>query len=433
MFDLNLTINLGTLLFVLYIFFNLNNIITAKTTDLKNDLNTNLDQYREELVDRVVDKINQSSQQQISHLSDNKAQVDLKFQQLQNNISLASNQQSQSQKDEFGHIKSLNQQSLIELQKQIQDSLSKAISDLSGLTSQNFETLRKTNQEKLDQINTEVGKRLDENFAQHLKSFEEVSKNVGQVQGLAQRMIDSTSSIDKLNNVFSRTSSKSFGDFGEKYLESLLRENLNSSSWSSQVCVPGSSEKIDFVVNIQDKKIGIDSKFPLTRYQDYLHANNDNQPQALKDFLAAVKSMADDIAKKYSKVGFVDYLFLYLPSDSMYTLVADDEATVNYLQKKGVTPISPITIFPIILGIKSYQYHDSINQNAETIIKGLKVIGKNIASFQDEFRKLGDKLRIAQNNYDSADRSLNLVSKEIKQLDNKEQEILQENSTESLL
>jgi DNA recombination protein RmuC len=424
MFDLNLAISIGTLLVVLYIFLNLNKIIAAKTTDLKQDLTQNLDQYREELVDRVVDKINQSSQQQISHLSDNKAQVDLRFQQLQNNISMASNQQSQSQKDEFGQIKSLNQQSLIELQKQIQDSLSKAISDLSHLTSQNFETLRKTNQEKLDQINTEVSKRLDENFAQHLKSFDEVTKNVGQVQSLAQRMIDSTGSIDRLNSVFARTSSKAFGDFGEKYLESLLRENLNSSSWSSQVSVPNSSEKIDFVISIQGKKLGIDSKFPLTKYQDYLEAKAESKAAFAKEFLNAVTKMADDIAKKYSKVGFVDYLFLYLPSDSMYTMIADNETLIASLQKKGVTPISPITIFPIILGIKTYQHHDNINENAEIIIKSLKNIGKNIVSFQDEFRKLGAKLKNAQDNYELADRSLTLVSKEIKLLDNKEQEVL---------
>ena len=413
---------------VVFVYFNLSRIIKAQTTsvfqqlsqDLSQQLTANYNLNKDELLDKITSTINNNSQQQITHLSDTKSRIDLKFQDIQSNLQLHNSKHSQDAKSEFQDLKSLNQQSLIELQRQIQESISKAIGDLSLLTSQNFENLRVANQEKLDQINQQVQNRLELSFDQHKKSFEDVTKNIGQVQTLAQRMIDSTTSIDKLNNVFGRTSSKSFGDFGERYLESLLRENLNSSSWSSQVQVPNSADKIDFVVNTQGKRIGIDSKFPLTKYQDYLDCESINSQQAHKNFLDSVKKMADDIAKKYSKVGFVDYLFLYLPSDSMYTLVADNEATVAYLQKNGITPISPITIFPMILGIKTYQYHDDINQNAEIIIKGLKVIDKNIGSFQDEFRKLGDKLRIAQNNYESADRSLYLISKEIKSLDGKQ-------------
>jgi DNA recombination protein RmuC len=417
MTDFTFWIALATLAVLIYIYLGLDKIIASKTATIKQDILNDLSTNRESIVEKLIEKINQGNNYQSSQITDSRNRIDLKFLEMQNALSSNSQAQSQSQQSEFSDIKSQNQKALSDLQVTIQASLSKAIGDLSSLTSQNFETLRKTNQEKLDQINTQVQTRLDQNFAQHQKSFEEVTKNVGQVQSLAQRMIDSTGSIDKLNNVFSRTSSKSFGDFGEKYLESLLKENLNSSSWSSQVQVPNSADKIDFVINIQGKKLGIDSKFPLTRYQDYLDATPENKLSSAKEFLTAVVKMADDIAKKYGKAGFVDYLFMYLPSDSMYTMVADNESTISALQKRGVTPISPITVFPIILGIKTYEYHDSINQNAETIIKGLKIIDKNIASFQDEFRKLGDKLRIAQTNYESADRSLFLVSKEIKSLD----------------
>jgi DNA recombination protein RmuC len=417
MFDFNLIVSFFILIAILYILFNLSQIVSKQSKILNEDINKKLDLQRSEFLESVTDKINRSSNQQITQLLENKPQLDLKFQQIQNNISLANNNHTNNQKNEFLELRSINQESFIELQKQIQESLSKAITDLSSLTSQNFETLRRTNQEKLDQINTEVQKKLDENFAQHLRSFDEVSKSVGHVQSLAQRMIDSTVSIDKLNNVFSRTASKSFGDFGEKYLELLLKENLSSTSWSSQVSPANSSEKIDFVINLEDKKIGIDSKFPLTKYQDYLQSSQQNQVQAHKDFLSAVKKMAEDISKKYSKIGFVDYLFLYLPSDSMYTLVADDHDTIDFLQRRGISPISPITIFPVILGIRNYQYQENINENAENIIKGLKIIGQSIRSFQEEFRKLGEKIRLAQGNYDCAERNLYLISKEINVLD----------------
>jgi DNA recombination protein RmuC len=401
------------LILIIFILVFLNRIIKnhLKTIkrDLKNDLVMQLLGNKQE----IVEKLGQYSGLQIGNIVETKNLIS-------NNIQAQFQELESAQKLAFLDLKNQSQNSLLELQKTITQNLAEAIRNLTFVTNQNFQNLRQINEEKLDQINSQVNERLDKSFSQHLKSFEEVTKNIGQVQSLARQMVDSTSSIDKLNNIFGRTSSKSFGDFGEKYLESLLSENLSSTSWARQVCVPNSMEKIDFIVQIQDKKIGIDSKFPLTKYQDYLDAPNVSKPLAKREFLSSIIKMAEDISKKYGRAGFVDYLFLYLPSDSMYTLVADDQETVQKLQKKLITPISPITIFPVIMGIKSYQYHENINSNAENIIKGLGIINKNIASFQDEFRLLGDKLSQAQNNYESANKKLFIVSREIRSLDNQE-------------
>ena len=45
-----------------------------------------------------------------------------------------------------------------------------------------------------------------------------------------------------------------------------------------------------------------------------------------------------------------------------------------------------------------------------------EVDGKNVA-ISEEFKKLGDKIRQAQVNYDSADKNLNLVQKTVLQLE----------------
>ena len=82
--------------------------------------------------------------------------------------------------------------------------------------------LTKTNQQKLTQIQGEIERKFNQSLEQNLKSFEEVQKSVGQLQSTAQRMVDSTKSVDKLNSIFERTSSKAFGNFGESYLESMF-------------------------------------------------------------------------------------------------------------------------------------------------------------------------------------------------------------------
>jgi DNA recombination protein RmuC len=352
------------------------------------------------------------------------------------------NEQSLKAKDistqEFLRIQEKLAQSQLDIQSQIQKNLQiltqnvieisrTELAKIQDNTSKQLEILEKSTKSKLDEINTGVQKRLDENFARNLKSFQEVSKNLGQMEQKAVQMIESTKSIDKLNNIFSRTSSKAFGGFAENYLESLLHENLAKDSWQKQVKIPNSSEILDFVITLENKKIGIDAKFPLTKYQDYIQAAGETRDSKKKEFLQAVMQMAKEISEKYYKNNFVDALLLYLPSESLYNEVLDTEKNqqvAEYLVKLKVSLTSPNTILPQLLLIRAYQFKLQISNNAENIVKGLRNIRKNIDSFKDEYRKLGEKIRQAQQNYDLAERNLIGVEKNILLLETEDQEKL---------
>ncbi|NJL96628.1 DNA recombination protein RmuC [Candidatus Gracilibacteria bacterium] len=333
------------------------------------------------------------------------------------------NDQNQKQIIHFEKLKGENLNSLQRISEVVSKQLSNSIQDILNHNKNNFEQLAKINNEKLTQIQGEIDKRLTENLRQNLKSFEDVTKNLGHMQSTAQKMIDSTKSVDKLNNIFERTNSKGFGNFAENYLETILSEHLNVRDWSKQVQVPDSQDKIDFMITVGGKKIGIDSKFPVTAYQDYLDGDYENKSKLKKAYLKQVLTMAKEISHKYSKPGFIDTLFLYLPSDSMYNEVVNDPEIMEAIHKTKVTPVSPTTIFPIILLVNAYEFKLKVNENAEMIIQGLQKVSKNVDSFREEFRKLGDKIRQAQTNYDVADKNLvglqtnilKLESAEIKQ------------------
>jgi DNA anti-recombination protein RmuC len=108
---------------------------------------------------------------------------------------------------------------------------------------------------------------------------------------------------------------------------------------------------------------------------------------------------------------------MYLPSDGMYAEAVNDDQIMKHLNKYKVTLASPATLFPLIILISEYQFKLNVNDNAEQIIKGLGVIKRSVHSFREEFRKLGDKIRQAQNNYDTADRSLTNVSVTVDKLE----------------
>ena len=383
---------LVTILLIVLIVLNLVNFFkkpqTLDTEAISNDIVAKLAQNQTQGIVQLVNEINKTAQTQEN-----------RFYELQAKLLAETNS-----------LKTQNQESLLNILNQIRDQLSKAISELNQRNKENFEILNTANQERLRQLELEISKRLDENLAHNLKSFENVTKNLSQMEIRAQQMIESTKAIDRLNSIFERTSIKAFGNFGESYLEDLLAQHLAPSSWQKQVKLANTDYVLDFVITVGDsdnqKRIGIDCKFPLTKYQDFIEADANTKKAKFAEFLQAVKKMAADIAQKYTLHHTVDLVVMFFPSEGIYNEVVNHDETLKFLQNHKVQPASPSTIFALIMLLKSQQYRLHINQNAQLIIDGLKVVRKNVELFREEFRKLGDKLRQAQANYDLADRSL---------------------------
>lgn len=413
MADLTLFISIISLVLIIWNVLLLKNKSSNSNNDSQEIISQivlELNQTQIQSMAQILEKLNQNSLVQNREISDNLIKLEQRFGQLQFRI-----------QEVLGEGLNKSQISIQErLERSILNLAELNKTELSKIQESNkagLELMSRTNQERLDQINKDVQKKLDDNFIHHLKSFEDVSKNLGEMKATAQNMIDSTASIDRLNTIFSRTSSKAFGDFGEKYLESLLAENINKNSWSKQMMMPGASEKIDFVIELDGKKIGIDCKFPFTKYNDFLDAPTDQKKIMQKAFLKGVEEVAKDISQKYGKNGFIDHLLMYLPSDSMYSEVVNSPETFTTLQKLKVSPTSPVTIFPLIMLIQTYQKRQYINEHAQQIMSGLNKIKDNVKSFQEEFRKLGDKIRQAQQNYDVADKNLVSVQQNVQMLE----------------
>jgi len=392
------------LLFILIV-LNLVNLLkknsqTIDTNTISNDILAKLAHNQTQTVAQLINEISKLSQNQ-----------ETRFHELQ--VKLVA---------EVSSLKEQNQQSLVNILNQIRDQLSKSVSELNQRNKENFELLSSANQERLRQLELEISKRLDENLAQNLRSFENVTKNLSQIETRAQQMLESTKAIDRLNSIFDRTSVKAFGNFGESYLETLLAQHLAPTSWQKQVKLTNTDYILDFVITIGDldtsKKIGIDCKFPLTKYQDFIESDLTNKKAKFTEFLQTVKKMAIDISQKYALHQTVDLMIMFFPSEGIYNEVVNHDETLKFLQTNKIQPASPSTIFALIMLLKSQQYKLHINQNAQLIIDGLKVVRKNVEAFREEFRKLGDKLRQAQANYDLADRSLLNVQNEVLKLEN---------------
>jgi DNA anti-recombination protein RmuC len=381
-----------------------------------------------DITQTVNEALQKSTIQQSQALADSMFKLEERFSKLQlamvtilneesSKAQLQQNESINTLKEQFTLVRESNHHNLGKMIEEVQKQLGEGIQTMNTNNTRNFDLLNKTNAERLDGIQKEVDMRLKENLRQNLESFDKVKENLGHIQSTAQTMIKSTSSIDKLNNLFERTNSKGFGDFSERYLENLLTEQLNNEHWQKQVCPPDSVDKIDFYIEVAGKKIGIDSKFPVSKYQDVMEASGLDKAAALKTFRKTVIEMAKDISKKYIKNHFLDTLLMYIPSDGMYMEIVGDPETSEAIQKTKVTLVGPTTIFPLILLILAYERQINVNERAEDIILGLEKVSRNVTSFRDEFRKLGDKIRQAQDNYDKADRNLANVQRTVSTLE----------------
>jgi DNA anti-recombination protein RmuC len=289
-----------------------------------------------------------------------------------------------------------------------------------------FEQIYEANNKKLSDIQTEIERRLNENLANNLKSFNEVSQKLGEMSKTAQVMIDSTASIDKLNRIFDRTSAKSFGGFSEKYLESLLDTHLKN-LWKSQVMIKGSGEAIDFVIELDEVSIGIDSKFPLTAFCDYDEAEEHIKDSKLKEYIAKIKNMATDISSKYG--GHFTHLLLYIPSEIMYNEVAKNQQLMDKMHNLKVVPVSPISMMSVIYAIAQLKDKLELNESAQLIQKRLNEVAQALSKFQEEYDKLGKKLNEAQNLHSSSSNRMNRLStsiNSIRQLEPQEEILLLE-------
>lgn len=275
-------------------------------------------------------------------------------------------------------------------------------SDLNKNNNDNFNTLNEKIENKLNIINDKVNERLDQNFEKTNKTFASVLERLSKIDE-AQKKIDVLSSdIVSLQTVL--TDKKTRGIFGEINLKHIL-ENVfgpNSKVYSLQYTL-SNSMIADSVVFAPEPlgTIAIDSKFPLENYQAMIDKNN---KQAEKLFKQDMKKHIDAIANKYIVPGeTTDQAILFLPAEAIFAEVnAYHQDIIDYAYKKRVWITGPTTLMSTLTTLQI------IIKNIERD-KYTKVIQKELRLLSEEFKRYKDR-------WDKLSRSIDTVSKDIKDI-----------------
>lgn len=211
---------------------------------------------------------------------------------------------------------------------------------------------------------------VDQKLSKNLEIFASVQRSIGEFSEIGRSMKELQEYL---------TSPKLRGNIGEHVLKELLAQNFPKSSYKLQYHFKTGSI-VDAVLITTQGLIPIDSKFPIDTFKKIAKASNKEEVVALKkDFERDVKKHVDDIARKYilAEEKTVDYALMYVPSESIYYELINNETVFDYAGQNRVLPVSPMSFYAYIKAILISFEGEKIETKAKEILKILQAIKKD--------------------------------------------------------
>ncbi|EOA07211.1 Hypothetical protein, predicted DNA recombination protein RmuC [Mycoplasma yeatsii 13926] len=244
----------------------------------------------------------------------------------------------------------------------------------------NFENVRKTVAEQKTDISkvikdlNESVKNLNDNSTERISKIDSV-------------VVDSKTKLDNLSSIF--TNSKNRGNVGEFtlgwILSNILGEESKQGIWQSQYKYNNKNLIVDAIIHtgINNKKLAIDSKFPLVDAKVLLTKDSSDfeYKEKEKNFRSSLISKISEAEKYIDKKEGVDNVIMYIPSQVVFELILTKfEDIYQKALKKKVFLTSPTTL-PIILHsqemvIRDYKISKDIQEIKELIIDLLGDFGR---------------------------------------------------------
>lgn len=231
---------------------------------------------------------------------------------------------------------------------------------------------------------------VDQKLSKNLEIFASVQKTVGEFSEIGRSMKELQEYL---------TSPKLRGNIGEHVLKELLAQNFPKSSYKLQYHFKTGSI-VDAVLITSQGLIPIDSKFPVDSFKKISKAVNKEEVASIrKDFERDVKKHVDDIARKYilAEEKTVDYALMYIPSESVYYELINNEEIFDYAGQNRVLPVSPMSFYAYIKAILISFEGEKIETKAKEILKILQAIKKDYQKTDEALSVLNKHVTNAYN------------------------------------
>lgn len=261
----------------------------------------------------------------------------------------------------------------------------------------------KSMDKRLDTNSLEMNSRLN-NAAQ---AFASVQKSLGEMSEIGRNMKD----LQEFLN-----SPKLRGNIGEQVLKELLSQFLPKGTYKTQYRFKTGSI-VDAVIITEAGIIPIDSKFPMENFRK-MHASQDVKEKKLleREFVNDVKKHIDNISSKYilTNEGTIDFSLMYIPSESVYYEIVNNETLYEHTTKKRVLAVSPMTFYAFLKSILIGFEGQKISQQAHKILSNLRSIQQEYEKANENIETLGRHITNSYNMMTQVSTSFGKLGHQIK-------------------
>jgi len=293
-------------------------------------------------------------------------------------------------------------------------------SDVTELT-RSIGQLQQAMGDKLERSNTSIQQSVQKQLSESAKLVANVTERLAKLDETNRRVVDVADELKTLQNVLSNP--KQRGVLGEFYLKQILENMLPPGAFELQYRL-GEGMIVDAVIHLDDKLLPIDSKFSLENYNRLVEAKPAERPALEKAFKDDLKKRIDETAKYINaKKGTLAQALMFIPSEAIYyDLLANKVGAggvngrdlMQYAAvEKRVTIVGPSTLSAMLQIISQGLSSLEIQKDTEIIRKNVEQLGKHMNAFQTYLVKLGGSLSSTVNHFNSAQKELTKVDKDV--------------------
>lgn len=261
----------------------------------------------------------------------------------------------------------------------------------------------------------EINKEVNEQLRNVVKGVTEVSESSKQVFTIA----DQLQNLEKI-----LTHQKQRGNLGEASLQLALENMLPATAYKLQYGFPG-GDTVDAIIITKDGMIPVDAKFSLDNYRRLVDETNPERREELeKEFKNDLKKRIDETAKYIRpKDGTLPFAFMYIPAEAIYydllvnelgAVKVNTRSLIDYAYKdKNVIIVSPTTfaayLQSVLYGFRAFK----IEESAKQIGKHVESLSRHLKAYDDYFKKVGNSLGTTVNHYNTAQKELGKIDKDV--------------------
>jgi len=244
-------------------------------------------------------------------------------------------------------------------------------------------------------------------FKTTLEKQEKIVASTAKIEELTRNIETNAQEMKNIKEILAGP--KSRGYLGEIMLEEILK-TLPPSFYEKQYSL--GSERVDYVLKLNDTLIPIDAKFPVQNFQTIFSAEEKDKQSLKKELIRNLKTKIEDIARKYilPSKGTVEFALMYLANEGIYyELLSDKDFTEvwDFAREKSVFLASPKNFELICSSLLLVIRKQELSQNIQQILVNLHQLEKDLIELNDQFNKSYNQLKNSFNNLQEFEKILN--------------------------